>query len=113
MGTPYMGPASRRGQRRLVTSFGKVLLWGLGAAGGGGGLPAMGFLLPMPSAGKTRGHGAPQGEGMHAGCSALCFSKEDPSTFIVGLESGQLYKCSTVAKEACPGSGRDATLTLP
>ena len=83
-----------------IAADGKVLMWSLGAAGGGG-LPAMGFLLPMPSAGKAQGaNAAPQGEGMHAGGSALCFSKEDPTTFIVGLESGQLYKCSTVAKEA-------------
>ena len=80
----------------------KVLMWSLGASGaaGGGGLPAMGFLLPMPSVGKARANATPQGEGMHAGGSALCFSKEDPTSFIVGLESGQLYKCSTVAKEA-------------
>lgn len=77
-------------------------MWSLGAAGaaGGGGLPAMGFLLPMPSVGKARANATPQGEGMHAGGSALCFSREDPTSFIVGLESGQLYKCSTVAKEA-------------
>ena len=80
----------------------QVLMWSLGAGGaaGGGGLPASGFLLPMPSVGKARPNATPQGEGMHAGGCALCFSKEDPTSFVVGLESGQLYKCSTVAKEA-------------
>lgn len=87
-----------------IAADGKVLLWNPATKLG---LPAMGYLLPMPSgkgkpaplASATGGAGGQQ-EGMHAGGSALCFSRDDPNTFVVGLESGQLYKCSMTAHEA-------------
>jgi hypothetical protein len=59
-----------------IAADGKVLMWNLGAQRG---LPARGYLLPMPSASKAKQHASQaQGEGMHAGGCALCFSKERP-----------------------------------
>ena len=61
-------------------------------------LPAQGFRV----GGRAAGQPAPpagSGGGLIAGGCALGFSAADPSTFVVGLEHGEVLKCGLGANE--------------
>lgn len=78
--------------------------------------PVAGFTLLAPSAavaarafgGRARGAGAGAGgadgtKRVHGGCS-LSVSPEDPTSFLVGVESGLVFKCAFTAAEQRPPS---------
>ena len=77
-----------------VGGDGKVLCWEPSAMA----LPAQGFRV----GGRAAGQPAPpagSGGGLIAGGCALGFSAADPSTFVVGLEHGEVLKCGLGANE--------------
>uniref|UniRef100_A0A7S4B0D9 Uncharacterized protein n=1 Tax=Chrysotila carterae TaxID=13221 RepID=A0A7S4B0D9_CHRCT len=51
--------------------------------------PVLGFKLPKPVASKT----------FIEGGACFAFSREDPTTFVAGLEAGKIFKCSLFANE--------------
>jgi len=71
-----------------VSADGKMLVW---SPANKLREPLLGFRLPPAS--KTAG------KAMIEGGASVAFSHEDPTTFVAGLEAGQLMKCSLIANE--------------
>ena len=80
-----------------VSADGKLLLWSQSNAMRA---PVLGFHMTKPDGQARRAHGG-KGDiaGMSEGGAAISFSVEDPTTFVVGLEAGQLLKGSLIATE--------------
>jgi len=75
-----------------VSADGKLLLWDPQRMSA----PIMGFRLPAP---KTQRSLIEGGVKMVEGGVCIAFSHEDPTTFVLGLEAGELAKCSLIANE--------------
>jgi len=76
-----------------VSADGKMLVW---SPGNHMQSPVLGFHLTKPDGVRSQ---SKEGKGMSEGGAALSFSAEDPTTFVVGLEAGQLVKGSLIANE--------------
>ena len=75
-----------------VSADGKMLIW---SPGNRLQAPVLGFHLIKPD-----GHGGnKEPKGMVQGAASVSFSVHDPTTFVVGLEAGQLLKGSLLANE--------------
>ena len=82
-------PAHRGHVLCSLSSEGRLLLWSPDARMR---YPSLGFRLTTLATHAA----APR---KPEGCASFAFSHEDPTTFVVGLEAGQLYKCSLLANE--------------
>jgi hypothetical protein len=99
---PQRGKASGGYVLVSVAADGKMLVW---SPSDGLKAPVGGFHLLSTNGrggggGGGGGGGQPkEGKGMLEGASGLSFNAEDPTTFVVALEAGQLLKGSLLAHE--------------
>ncbi len=93
-------PSLRGGQQGFVLASvcadGKMLLWSVDSALR---MPVGGLLVSRPGGGP-RSDASEGGGGRAEGGAALSFSSHDPTSFVMGLESGLLVKGSLLANEA-------------
>jgi len=79
-----------------VSADGKMLLW---SPSNGIAAPVGGFHLTKPDGRASATGSGERGSSLIEGGAALSFNAEDPTTFVVGLEAGVLYKGSLLANE--------------
>ena len=92
---PLRGQALQSHALASVSADGRLLVW---STANKLAWPTLGFVLAKPAGGGAADGGAGASL-LTEGGSALGFSKDDPTSFVVGLEAGQGYKGSLHANE--------------